>query len=100
MRNILWAVGGGGAAAIAGGFTREDFMNEAFIRMTAAEQVVHQIIFSIATFFVFMIFVHLYSILTQLSFVFFFPFPPLGKRLIFLLPRQVTYPRKVSKFMV
>ncbi|XP_076900115.1 protein ACCUMULATION AND REPLICATION OF CHLOROPLASTS 6, chloroplastic-like [Bidens hawaiensis] len=37
--NILWAVGGGGAAAIAGGFTREDFMNEAFLRMTAAEQV-------------------------------------------------------------
>ncbi|XP_058109372.1 protein ACCUMULATION AND REPLICATION OF CHLOROPLASTS 6, chloroplastic [Magnolia sinica] len=39
VRNILWAVGGGGAAAIAGGFTREDFMNEAFLRMTAAEQV-------------------------------------------------------------
>lgn len=39
MRNILWAVGGGGAAAIAGGFTREAFMNEAFLRMTAAEQV-------------------------------------------------------------
>lgn len=39
VRNILWAVGGGGAAAIAGGFTRENFMNEAFIRMTAAEQV-------------------------------------------------------------
>ncbi|PSS19816.1 Protein ACCUMULATION AND REPLICATION OF CHLOROPLASTS 6 like [Actinidia chinensis var. chinensis] len=39
VRNILWAVGGGGAAAIAGGFTREDFMNEAFICMTAAEQV-------------------------------------------------------------
>ena len=37
--NILWAVGGGGAAAIAGGFTREDFMNEAFLCMTAAEQV-------------------------------------------------------------
>lgn len=40
MRNILWAVGGGGAAAVAGGFTREDFMNEAFLRMTAAEQVI------------------------------------------------------------
>ncbi|KAF6169458.1 hypothetical protein GIB67_004739 [Kingdonia uniflora] len=39
VRNILWAVGGGGAAAIAGGFTREDFMTEAFSRMTAAEQV-------------------------------------------------------------
>ncbi|KAJ7957828.1 Accumulation and replication of chloroplasts 6, chloroplastic-like protein [Quillaja saponaria] len=39
VRNILWAVGGGGAAAIAGGFTREDFMNKAFLRMTAAEQV-------------------------------------------------------------
>ncbi|KAL6524755.1 Protein ACCUMULATION AND REPLICATION OF CHLOROPLASTS 6, chloroplastic [Orobanche minor] len=39
VRNILWAVGGGGAAAIAGGFTREHFMNEAFLRMTAAEQV-------------------------------------------------------------
>ncbi|KAK2998401.1 hypothetical protein RJ639_024146 [Escallonia herrerae] len=39
LRNILWAVGGGGAAAIAGGFTREDFMNEAFLSMTAVEQV-------------------------------------------------------------
>ncbi|XP_075479783.1 protein ACCUMULATION AND REPLICATION OF CHLOROPLASTS 6, chloroplastic isoform X1 [Primulina tabacum] len=39
VRNILWSVGGGGAAAIAGGYTREDFMNEAFLRMTAAEQV-------------------------------------------------------------
>ncbi|KAG4200087.1 hypothetical protein ERO13_A05G188200v2 [Gossypium hirsutum] len=39
VRNILWAVGGGGAAAIAGGFTREDFMNQAFLCMTAAEQV-------------------------------------------------------------
>ncbi|XP_020534837.1 protein ACCUMULATION AND REPLICATION OF CHLOROPLASTS 6, chloroplastic isoform X2 [Jatropha curcas] len=37
--NILWAVGGGGAAPVAGGFTREDFMNEAFLRMTASEQV-------------------------------------------------------------
>lgn len=43
VRNILWAVGGGGAAAIAGGFTREDFMNEAFLRMTAAEQVTYYI---------------------------------------------------------
>ncbi|KAK1320477.1 hypothetical protein QJS10_CPA03g02129 [Acorus calamus] len=39
VRNILWAVGRGGAAAVAGGFTREQFMNEAFSRMTAAEQV-------------------------------------------------------------
>ncbi|KAH1204239.1 hypothetical protein AAZX31_17G241800 [Glycine max] len=39
VRNILWAVGGGGAAAFAGGFTREDFMNESFLHMTAAEQV-------------------------------------------------------------
>lgn len=46
LRNILWAVGGGGAAAIAGGFTREDFMNEAFLRMTAAEQVNYWIISS------------------------------------------------------
>ncbi|VFQ81910.1 unnamed protein product [Cuscuta campestris] len=39
VRNILWAVGGGGATAISGGFTREGFMNEAFQHMTAAEQV-------------------------------------------------------------
>lgn len=39
VRNILWSVGVGGAAAIAGGFTREDFMNQAFLRMTSAEQV-------------------------------------------------------------
>lgn len=39
VRNVLWSVGGGGAAAMAGGFTREDFMNEVFLRMTAAEQV-------------------------------------------------------------
>ncbi|GAV72466.1 DUF4101 domain-containing protein [Cephalotus follicularis] len=39
VRNILWAVGDRGAAAVAGGFTREDFMIEAFLRMTAAEQV-------------------------------------------------------------
>lgn len=45
VRNILWAVGGGGAAAVAGGFTREDFMNEAFQNMTAAEQVFHFLFF-------------------------------------------------------
>ncbi|XP_073525855.1 uncharacterized protein [Phyllobates terribilis] len=39
VRNILWSVGGGGATAIAGGFTREKFMNEAFVHMTATEQV-------------------------------------------------------------
>lgn len=39
VRNILWAVGGGGAVAPLGGFTREEFMNEAFSHMTAAEQV-------------------------------------------------------------
>lgn len=50
VRNILWAVGGGGAPAIAGGFTREGFMNEAFLRMTAAEQVAYKIVFFKATF--------------------------------------------------
>lgn len=39
VRNILWSVGGGGASALVGGLTREKFMNEAFLRMTAAEQV-------------------------------------------------------------
>lgn len=39
VRNILWAVGGGGAAAIAGGFTRDEFMRQAFLYMTASEQV-------------------------------------------------------------
>ncbi|KAL1542943.1 Protein ACCUMULATION AND REPLICATION OF CHLOROPLASTS 6, chloroplastic [Salvia divinorum] len=39
VRHVLWSVGGGGAAAVGGGFTREDFMNEVFLRMTAAEQV-------------------------------------------------------------
>lgn len=43
VRNILWAVGGGGATAIAGGFTREDFMNEAFEQMTASEQVLAEL---------------------------------------------------------
>lgn len=45
VRNILWSVGGGGAAAVAGGFTREDFMNEAFLRMTSEEQVSNLIYF-------------------------------------------------------
>lgn len=39
VRNILWAVGGGGADAVGGGFTRGAFMKEAFSCMTAAEQV-------------------------------------------------------------
>ncbi|EPS66110.1 hypothetical protein M569_08664 [Genlisea aurea] len=39
VRNVLWAVGSGGATAPVGRFTREDFMNEAFLWMTAAEQV-------------------------------------------------------------
>ncbi|XP_010494186.1 PREDICTED: protein ACCUMULATION AND REPLICATION OF CHLOROPLASTS 6, chloroplastic [Camelina sativa] len=39
VRNILWSVGGGGASALVGGLTREKFMNEAFLRMTAVEQV-------------------------------------------------------------
>ncbi|KAF3772599.1 ACCUMULATION AND REPLICATION OF CHLOROPLASTS 6 protein [Nymphaea thermarum] len=39
VRNILWTVGGGGAAAIAGGFTREDFMSQALSLMTSDEQV-------------------------------------------------------------
>lgn len=39
VRNILWSVGRGGMLAIGGGFSREGFMNEAFIRMTSIEQV-------------------------------------------------------------
>lgn len=39
VRSVLWSVGGGGAVAIGGGFTREEFMKEAFLHMTAAEQV-------------------------------------------------------------
>ncbi|KAG8057954.1 hypothetical protein GUJ93_ZPchr0002g23787 [Zizania palustris] len=38
MRNILWSVGRGGIATVGGGFSREAFMNEAFLRMTSAEQ--------------------------------------------------------------
>ncbi|KAL6848342.1 hypothetical protein ACP4OV_021636 [Aristida adscensionis] len=37
-RNILWSVGQGGIATVGGGFSREAFMNEAFLRMTSAEQ--------------------------------------------------------------
>ncbi|KAG2655617.1 hypothetical protein PVAP13_1KG024700 [Panicum virgatum] len=37
-RNILWSVGRGGIATVGGGFSREAFMNEAFLRMTSAEQ--------------------------------------------------------------
>ncbi|CAL1355714.1 unnamed protein product [Linum trigynum] len=39
VRNILWAVGGGGASPLYSGFTREDFMKEAFLHMTSSEQV-------------------------------------------------------------
>eukprot|EP01018_Ginkgo_biloba_P040817 Gb_12268 [translate_table: standard] len=39
VQNILWAVGGGGATALDGRFNREEFMSEAFLHMTAAEQV-------------------------------------------------------------
>lgn len=56
VHNILWAVGGGGAAAIAGGFTREDFMNEAFLHMTASEQVC-----------IIELFFHAFSFLSMLS---------------------------------
>uniref|UniRef100_A0A0E0N918 Uncharacterized protein n=1 Tax=Oryza rufipogon TaxID=4529 RepID=A0A0E0N918_ORYRU len=37
-RNILWSVGRGGIATVGGGFSREAFMNEAFLRMTSIEQ--------------------------------------------------------------
>ncbi|CAD6248285.1 unnamed protein product [Miscanthus lutarioriparius] len=37
-RNILWSVGRGGIATVGGGFSREAFMNEAFLQMTSAEQ--------------------------------------------------------------
>ncbi|XP_050232161.1 protein ACCUMULATION AND REPLICATION OF CHLOROPLASTS 6, chloroplastic isoform X2 [Mercurialis annua] len=39
VRNILSAVGRGGAVPVAGGFTRDDFMEQAFLHMTAAEQI-------------------------------------------------------------
>lgn len=39
VQSLLWTVGKGGAAVIGGGFTREDFMNEAFLHMTSTEQV-------------------------------------------------------------
>jgi hypothetical protein len=50
VRNTLWAVEGGGAAPVAGGFTGEDFMNEAFLCMTATEQVVQKMIVMKCTF--------------------------------------------------
>ncbi|CAO2041267.1 unnamed protein product [Urochloa humidicola] len=37
-RNILWSVGRGGIGTVGGRFSREAFMNEAFLRMTSAEQ--------------------------------------------------------------
>ncbi|AQK60741.1 Protein ACCUMULATION AND REPLICATION OF CHLOROPLASTS 6 chloroplastic [Zea mays] len=37
-KNILWSVGRGGIATVGGGFSREAFMNEAFLQMTSAEQ--------------------------------------------------------------
>lgn len=39
IRSILWTVGEGGAFAPIPGFTREEFMKQAFARLTAAEQV-------------------------------------------------------------
>jgi hypothetical protein len=39
VRNILWSVGRGGIATVGGGFSREAYMNEAFLQMTSAEQV-------------------------------------------------------------
>lgn len=44
IRNILWTVGVGGATVVSGGFTREDIMKKAFLRMTALEQVCHKLI--------------------------------------------------------
>uniref|UniRef100_A0ACD5VAL3 Uncharacterized protein n=1 Tax=Avena sativa TaxID=4498 RepID=A0ACD5VAL3_AVESA len=38
VRNILWSVGSGGIATVGGGFSREAYMNEAFLQMTSAEQ--------------------------------------------------------------
>ncbi|CAM0947477.1 unnamed protein product [Alopecurus aequalis] len=38
VRNILWSVGRGGIATVGGGFSREAYMNEAFLQMTSAEQ--------------------------------------------------------------
>ncbi|KAL2608435.1 hypothetical protein R1flu_027008 [Riccia fluitans] len=39
LRSILWAVGEGGAAAPIRGFSREQFIKEAFSNMTSSEQV-------------------------------------------------------------
>lgn len=38
VRNILWSVGRGGISTVGGGFSREAYMNEAFLQMTSAEQ--------------------------------------------------------------
>lgn len=89
VRNILWSVGGGGAAAIAGGFTREDFMNEAFLRMTAAEQV------NVFNLLCFVVEPKIFAQVGICGFTSFF----FHVRLISLPPRQVTYLQKVLKFM-
>ncbi|MCO5604896.1 hypothetical protein L7F22_059070 [Adiantum nelumboides] len=39
LRSILWAVGEGGVFARVPGYTRDEYMKEAFTQMTAAEQV-------------------------------------------------------------
>lgn len=39
LKSILWAVGEGGAAAPIRGFTREQFIKDAFSFLTASEQV-------------------------------------------------------------
>lgn len=87
VRNILWTVGGGGAAAIAGGFTREDFMKEAFSRMTATEQVCIGISIK-----------RLFFCCFTLSFSTMVPHFILY-RWIYLLQHQVIYQPRALKFM-